>query len=154
MVAITDYASDIRATSYYHIVFPVDNCNNSIDRRKWGLKDLTEHLPYITPSPGYHKATISHRRDSPDFRPHNNNNNNKMMATENLVDSISLACVKDKEWPEFSRYRPEKTSNSGNRSPPGQNGSGKVQRIKLSDLTFNVSFSSSIFIKLSEVRQI
>ena len=95
------------------------------------MKDLTEHLPDITPSPGYHKATISHRGDSSDVRPHSSSS--KMMETENLVDSISLACVKDKEWPEFSRYRPEKTSNSGNRSPPGQNGSGKVQRIKLTE---------------------
>ena len=91
---------------------------------------MTEHLPDITPSPGYHKAAISHRGDSSDVRPHSSS---KMMETENLVDSISLACVKNKEWPEFSRYRPEKTSNSGNRSPPGQNGSGKVQRIKLTE---------------------
>ena len=61
------------------------------------------------------------------------------------MDSISLACVKDKEWPEFSRYKPEKsvsggrssnwTGNSGNRSPisaSGHNGSGKF--IKQNDV--------------------
>ena len=94
---------------------------------------LLKHLPGIQPR--YHKAdTSQYRVCGPDHR----TSHLVMMETENLVDSISLACVKDKEWPEFSRYKPEKslvggrtsnsTGNSGNRSPisaSGHNGSGK-----------------------------